>query len=118
MAVVSLAWFALGVSAFPEAARADGQYVKVDYPASIAQGELQTAVTYTLWVPEGVKTLRGLIVHQHGAGTTASKEGATAAYDLHWQGPRQKVGLRSHGTVLPRVGRCRGPLAGRFGILV
>jgi hypothetical protein len=29
--------------------------------------------------------LRGIIVHQHGAGTTASIEGSTAAYDLHWQ---------------------------------
>ncbi len=26
-----------------------------------------------------------MIVHQHGAGTTASKEGSTAAYDLQWQ---------------------------------
>jgi hypothetical protein len=65
--------------------RGAGQYVKVDYPASTVEGELRIAVTYTLWIPEGVKTLRGIIVHQHGAGTTASKEGFTAAYDLHWQ---------------------------------
>jgi hypothetical protein len=62
-----------------------GQYLKVDYPASTVEGELRIAVTHTLWLPDGVKTFRGIIVHQHGAGMTASKEGATAAYDLHWQ---------------------------------
>ena len=67
-----------------------GQYLKVDYPASTAAGELQVAVTYTLWIPDGVPRLRGIIVHQHGAGTTASMEGSTAAYDLHWQALAKK----------------------------
>ena len=66
-------------------ARAAGTYVKLDYPASAASNELQIAVTYELWIPDGVRTLRGIIVHQHGAGTTASIEGSTAAHDLHWQ---------------------------------
>src|SRR5580692_2192613 len=61
------------------------QYLKVEYPPSAAANELQVAVTYTLWIPDGVKTIRGVIVHQHGAGTTASIEGSTAAADLHWQ---------------------------------
>ena len=52
------------------------KYLKVDYPASSVAGELQVPVTYTLWIPDGVVTLRGIIVHQHGAGTTASKEGS------------------------------------------
>src|SRR5258705_8960912 len=69
---------------------ARAEYVKVDYPASTADGELQIAVTYTIWIPEGVRQLRGIIVHQHGAGTTASKEGSTAAYDLHWQALARK----------------------------
>ncbi len=67
-----------------------GKYVKVEYPASTVQGEMILAVTYTLWIPDGVKTLRGVIVHQHGAGMTASKEGSTAAYDLHWQALAKK----------------------------
>jgi len=67
-----------------------GQYLKIDYPASTASNELQVAVTYTLWIPENVKTIRGIIVHQHGAGTTASIEGSTAAYDLHWQALAKK----------------------------
>src|ERR1700758_837709 len=70
--------------------RGAGQYLTVDYPASSVEGELQIAVTYTLWIPDGVKTLRGIIVHQHGAGTTASIEGSTAAYDLHWQALAKK----------------------------
>jgi pimeloyl-ACP methyl ester carboxylesterase len=71
-------------------ARGAGKYLKVDYPASTNEGDLQTAVTYTLWIPDGVKTLRGIIVHQHGAGTTASIEGSTAAHDLHWQALAKK----------------------------
>ena len=64
--------------------------LQVDYPASTVEGELQIAVTYTLWIPAGTKSLRGVILHQHGAGTTASKEGSTAAYDLHWQALAKK----------------------------
>ena len=48
---------------------AGGQYVQVNYPASAAADELQVAVTYTMWIPDGVPRLRGVIVHQHGAGT-------------------------------------------------
>ena len=69
---------------------AAGKYVSVDYPASTVDGELQIAVTYTIWIPDGVKILRGIIVHQHGAGIPASKAGATAAYDLHWQALAKK----------------------------
>jgi len=69
---------------------AAGRYVQIDYPASTVPGEMIIAVTYTLWIPDGVKTLRGVIVHQHGAGMTASKEGSTAAYDLHWQALAKK----------------------------
>jgi hypothetical protein len=67
-----------------------GQYFVVEYPASTDKSELIIASTYTLWVPSGVKTLRGVIVHQHGAGMTASKEGSTAAYDLQWQALAKK----------------------------
>src|SRR6266850_1647110 len=70
--------------------QSSGQYVKLDYPASPASNELQIAVSYELWIPDGVRTLRGIIVHQHGAGTTASIEGSTAAYDLHWQALAKK----------------------------
>ncbi len=67
-----------------------GRYFQVEYPPSAAAGELQIGVTYTLWIPDGVKTIRGVIVHQHGAGTSASKAGANAAYDLHWQALARK----------------------------
>jgi len=62
-----------------------GQYFKVDYPAASNTNGLQIAVAYTLWVPDGALRLRAIIVHQHGAGTTASEEGSTAAYDFQWQ---------------------------------
>ena len=70
--------------------RGAGQYVKVRLSGLDRPGRTEIAVTYTLWIPDGVKTLRGIIVHQHGAGMTASKEGSTAAYDLHWQALAKK----------------------------
>ena len=88
--VTTVLLFAIGIVGFAGTARGAGQYLKIDYPASPASNELQVAVTYTLWIPDGVKTLRGIIVHQHGAGTTASIEGSTAAYDLHWQALAKK----------------------------
>ena len=72
------------------AAHQAGQYLKFDYPGSTVEGELATPVTYTLWLPGRVTHVRGVIVHQHGAGTTASIEGSTAAYDLHWQALARK----------------------------
>ena len=71
-------------------ATAAGRYLEVTYPPSTQPGELQMGVTYTLWIPDGVAKLRGIIVHQHGCGSGACKGGATAAYDLHWQALAKK----------------------------
>jgi hypothetical protein len=70
--------------------RAGGTYHEATYPASDKPGELHLGVTYTVWIPDGVTTLRGVIVHQHGCGSGACKGGATAAHDLHWQALAKK----------------------------
>jgi hypothetical protein len=75
--IITSATIAICLFTFAVTIHGAGQYLKVDYPASTDTNELQTAVTYTLWIPDGIARLRGIIVHQHGAGT--------AAYDLHWQ---------------------------------
>jgi pimeloyl-ACP methyl ester carboxylesterase len=67
-----------------------GRYFQVFYPPSQTPGELRIGVNYTLWIPEGIETLRGIIVHQHGAGMIASQFGAFSAYDLHWQALAKK----------------------------
>lgn len=67
-----------------------GRYYRAFYPPSQQPGELQIAVNYTLWIPEGVETLRGVIVHQHGAGIEAAHYGSFSAYDLHWQALARK----------------------------
>lgn len=71
----------------PEAAP---PYHRVRYEPSSKPGELIFAVTYTVWIPPQVKTLRGVIVHQHGCGEGSCKSGQTAAYDLHWQALAKK----------------------------
>jgi hypothetical protein len=53
-------------------------------------GVLVFPVAYTIWVPPGAKTLRGVIVHQHGCGEGSCKSGFTGAFDLHWQALARK----------------------------
>jgi hypothetical protein len=67
-----------------------GRYLQLAYPPSTTQGELQIGVTYTLWIPAGIQTVRAVIVHQHGASIPAAQAGATSAYDLHWQALAKK----------------------------
>jgi len=65
-------------------------YYSVRYEASGKPGELAMPVTYAVWIPEKVKTLRGVIVHQHGCGKGSGVTGRTAAFDLHWQALARK----------------------------
>jgi hypothetical protein len=92
--LVLLVALAPGVSAqkppynvFPPA---DPPYYRVRYEASRKPGELVYPVNYTVWIPPGVKTLRGVVVHQHGCGEGSCKSGLTGAYDLHWQALARK----------------------------
>ena len=50
------------------------------YPASTFEGggRLRIPVEWRLWIPEGVKELRGVVVHQHGCGS-GSCDGARTA---------------------------------------
>ncbi|HYF34839.1 MAG TPA: hypothetical protein VD994_06060 [Prosthecobacter sp.] len=82
--------FLLLLALLPQFLQAAGRYVEVTYPPSDKPGELVYGVTYTIWLPEDVQRVRGVIVHQHGCGEGACKGGATAAYDLHWQALARK----------------------------
>jgi len=64
---------------------AEPPYYRARYEASATPGELVYAANFTVWVPPGVKVLRGVIVHQHGCGEGSCKSGLTGAFDLHWQ---------------------------------
>lgn len=85
---ISRCFFALTI--LSTSAFAAGTIYEVHYPASTAPGELAYSVIYRAWVPDGVKALRGLIVHQHGCGKGACDGGLTAADDLHWQALAKK----------------------------
>jgi hypothetical protein len=65
-------------------------YYRVHYEPSTAADGLIFGVSYTVWIPPGVKTLRGVIVHQHGCGEGSCKSGLTAAFDLQWQALAEK----------------------------
>ncbi len=68
----------------------EAPYFRVHYEASMNPGELMFPVQYTVWIPAGVETLRGVIVHQHGCGEGSCKSGQTGAFDLHWQALARK----------------------------
>ena len=72
---------------FPEA---EPPYFRVRYAASTEPGGLIFPVKYTAWIPPGVETLRGVVVHQHGCGVGSCTSGLTGAYDLHWQALAKK----------------------------
>ena len=65
-------------------------YYRVRYEPSTKPGELIFPVQYTVWIPKGVTTLRGVVVHQHGCGEGSCKSGQTGAFDLHWQALAKK----------------------------
>ena len=69
---------------------AEVPYYRVRYEASAKPGELIFPANYTVWIPPGVKTVRGVIVHQHGCGEGSCKSGLTGAFDLHWQALAKK----------------------------
>ena len=77
---------------FPAAAP---PYYRVRYEASSVPGELSFGVNFTMWVPPGQDTIRGVIVHQHGCGEGSCRSGLTGAWDLHWQAL-----ARAHGCAL------------------
>ena len=74
-----MSWFILSSSP------ALAQVFEYSYAGSEKSGELTYPVRHILWIPPGVKKVRGIIVHQHGCGEGACKGGETAAFDLHWR---------------------------------
>src|SRR6266404_8332979 len=52
-----------------------GRYLQLVYPPSTTKGELQLGAVYTLWIPDDIKTVRAVIVHQRGASIPAAQSG-------------------------------------------
>ena len=45
---------------------------------------------YAIWIPNSAKTIRAIIMHQHGCGEGAESSGETVTYDVHWQALARK----------------------------
>ena len=111
----SILFFALAGSLFGQQAPydlfppADPPYFRVRYEASTKPGELMFPVNCAIWIPPGVKSLRGVIVHQHGCGEGSCKSGLTGAFDLHWQALARKHGcaLMSPSYEQPEKANCQ-----------
>jgi hypothetical protein len=88
---------------------AEPPYYRVRYEAATEPEGLIYPVNYTLWIPPGVKQVRGVIVHQHGCGEGSCRSGLTGAYDLHWQALARKhdCGLLSPAYEQPEKEDCQ-----------
>lgn len=83
MRLITPLWIALAGSLFAQVAPyqnplpADPPVYRVRYEVGKAPGELVFPVSYTVWIPPGINTLRGVVVHQHGCGEGSCKSGQT-----------------------------------------
>lgn len=77
-----------------------GTYAEISLPFTATTANKRSA-EYRLWIPAGVKTLRGLIVRQHGCGDPAAATGLDHANDLQWQALAIKHQFAILGTKLP-----------------
>jgi hypothetical protein len=78
----------------------DGGYYNVSIPPT--GSDQYISADYRLWIPTGVKTLRGLIVKQHGCGgDSTTAVGLIHANDLQWQALALKHQLALLGTKYP-----------------
>ncbi len=96
LVVLALVLLPLGgfgqVPPYDDPPAAEPPYYRVRYEAAPAGEGLVFPVNYTIWIPPGVETLRGVVVHQHGCGEGSCKSGQTGAFDLHWQALARKHG--------------------------
>lgn len=79
-----------------------GNYYEVSIPLTTPT-KAGLEAHYRLWIPNDVKSLRGLIVKQHGCGDPAKITGLDHANDLQWQALASKHQFALLGTKLPTV---------------
>ena len=87
---------------------ADGTYYQKHYPATEnpAPGVFDYGADWRIWIPPGVETLRGVVVHQHGCGTASAERGKDAVYDLHWQALARKYDCALMAVSYEQTGEC------------
>ncbi len=83
-----------------------GTYQGVDFPPSTEPNELIYAADWRIWIPDGVKTLRGVVVHQHGCGDGSAKPGKDAVADWHWQALARKYDCALMAVSYRQTGAC------------
>ncbi len=63
-------------------------------------------VEYYMWIPENIKTVKGIILHQHGCGETAYKSGRNAFYDTQWRALAKKYDFALMGSSYLSTNAC------------
>ena len=100
-------WLAFGTASTVCADEPQEYFEKTFFaPETPVEGKLAMDAEWRIWIPSDVKTLRGVVVHQHGCGTGSGDGGRTAVYDWHWQALARK-----HDCALIAVSYRQGDLA-------
>ena len=63
-------------------------------------------VEYYMWIPENIKTVKGIILHQHGCGDAAYKSGRNAFYDTQWRALAKKYDFALMGSSYLSTNAC------------
>jgi len=88
----------LALAAIPGVLRAESYDVVV--PPK--EGEKYASAEFRLWIPEGLKTVRAIVVRQHGCG----RNGIDHSDDLQWQSLAARHGAALMGSRLTYSGSC------------
>ncbi|PPL02812.1 alpha/beta hydrolase family protein [Parapedobacter indicus] len=75
------------------------------YRVVVKNADTVDSAVYSVFIPAGIDTLRGVFIHQHGCGMEG--RGASTAYDLQYQAFAKKWGLAVVGPDLYYENGCR-----------
>lgn len=96
--------FLISLSVFLSDSQLYAQYFETSVNPS--PGDQYKSARYRMWIPEGVKNIRGILIRQHGCGEEAIKNGLIHANDLQWQALAKKHQMALLGTELRNFELC------------
>lgn len=83
-----LAWssaYAAQTNGKPLETTGDVHIARYDMHVKMGNDTVEVKAAYHFWLPPNAKTIRAIIVHQHGSGVGATNDGPWFAQDLHWR---------------------------------
>ena len=96
----------LGVSKYLPKLSVDGGTILFTEIATENTGYKFGSANYSIFIPEGVDTIRGILIHQHGCGNYEKSKSSTIVYDLQYQEFARKWNFALLGPALSQFKNC------------